>query len=137
MALNIQVASVAILCEPKIKPSLEIQAIARVHRMGQVRKVQVHRLILPENVGEQMLVILARKQSKFDSYARDRDLANSISGAKGTSAPTRPANTSALEKRSLIRTNVDTTHSKSSNQNSRPNFPRSLEKVSATRGANK
>jgi SNF2 family DNA or RNA helicase len=83
--LNIQAASVVILCEPQIKPSLEVQAIARAHRMGQVRKVQVHRLILPESVDEQMLVMLARKQSEFDNYARDSDLANQAFGAKDSS----------------------------------------------------
>jgi SNF2 family DNA or RNA helicase len=83
--LNIQAASVVILCEPQIKPSLEVQAIARAHRMGQVRKVQVHRLILPESVDEHMLAMLARKQAQFDSYARDSDLANSASGAKDAS----------------------------------------------------
>jgi SNF2 family DNA or RNA helicase len=83
--LNIQAASVVIICEPQIKPSLEVQAIARAHRMGQVRKVQVHRLILPESVDEQMLAMLARKQSEFDSYARDSDLADSVSDAKGSS----------------------------------------------------
>ena len=83
--LNIQAASVVILCEPQIKPSLEVQAIARAHRMGQVRKVQVHRLILPESVDEQMLAMLARKQVEFDQYARDSDLANSVSEAKSSS----------------------------------------------------
>ena len=82
--LNIQAASVVILCEPQIKPSLEVQAIARAHRMGQVRKVQVHRLILPESVDEQMLAMLARKQIEFDQYARDSELANSATDAKGT-----------------------------------------------------
>jgi SNF2 family DNA or RNA helicase len=83
--LNIQAASVVILCEPQIKPSLEVQAIARAHRMGQVRKVQVHRLILPESIDENMLAMLARKQSEFDSYARDSDLADSAFGAKEAS----------------------------------------------------
>jgi SNF2 family DNA or RNA helicase len=76
--LNIQAASVVILCEPQIKPSLEVQAIARAHRMGQVRKVQVHRLILPESVDEHMLAMLARKQSEFDQYARESELAKGI-----------------------------------------------------------
>lgn len=80
--LNIQAASVVILCEPQIKPSLEVQAIARAHRMGQVRKVQVHRLILPESVDEKMLAMLAGKQQEFDAYARDSDLADQASGAK-------------------------------------------------------
>lgn len=83
--LNIQAASVVILCEPQIKPSLEVQAIARAHRMGQIRKVQVHRLILPESVDEQMLAMLARKQSEFDDYARDSELANSVSDAMDSS----------------------------------------------------
>jgi SNF2 family DNA or RNA helicase len=83
--LNIQAASVVIICEPQIKPSLEVQAIARAHRMGQVRKVQVHRLILPESVDEQMLAMLGRKQKEFDEYARDSELANTATDAKGTS----------------------------------------------------
>ena len=80
--LNIQAASVVIICEPQIKPSLEVQAIARAHRMGQVRKVQVHRLILPESVDEQMIAMLAHKQSQFDAYAKESDLADQASGAK-------------------------------------------------------
>ena len=46
--------------------------------MGQVRKVQVHRLILPESVDEHMLAMLARKQSEFDQYARESELAKGI-----------------------------------------------------------
>jgi SNF2 family DNA or RNA helicase len=80
--LNIQAASVIILCEPQIKPSLETQAIARAHRMGQVRTVQVHRLIVPESVDEQMLAMLARKQAEFNEYARESALADGATGAK-------------------------------------------------------
>jgi SNF2 family DNA or RNA helicase len=80
--LNIQAASVVIICEPQIKPSLEVQAIARAHRMGQVRKVQVHRLILPESVDEKMIALLAYKQNQFDAYAKESDLADQASGAK-------------------------------------------------------
>jgi SNF2 family DNA or RNA helicase len=80
--LNIQAASVVIICEPQIKPSLEVQAIARAHRMGQVRKVQVHRLILPESVDEKMIALLAYKQRQFDAYAKVSDLADQASGAK-------------------------------------------------------
>ena len=82
--LNIQAASVIILCEPQIKPSLEVQAIARAHRMGQSRKVHVHRLILPESVDEQMLALLAGKQQDFDDYARISTLADSANEAKSS-----------------------------------------------------
>ena len=74
--LNIQAASVVILCEPQIKPTLETQAIARAHRMGQVRKVQVHRLVIPNSVDIQMMDMLYRKSVEFNNYARDSHLAN-------------------------------------------------------------
>ena len=45
VGLNIQAASVVVLAEPQWKPSIEDQAVARCHRMGQVRPVQVHRLL--------------------------------------------------------------------------------------------
>jgi SNF2 family DNA or RNA helicase len=80
--LNIQAASVIILCEPQIKPSLEVQAIARAHRMGQVRPVQVHRLLIPEGIDDLMIKMLARKQNEFDMYAKESELANSVSSAK-------------------------------------------------------
>jgi SNF2 family DNA or RNA helicase len=80
--LNIQAASVIILCEPQIKPSLETQAIARAHRMGQVRNVQVHRLIVPHSVDEQMLKMLADKQAEFNDYARESVLADGATTAK-------------------------------------------------------
>ncbi|CAN2189759.1 HepA Superfamily II DNA/RNA helicases, SNF2 family [Candidatus Nanopelagicaceae bacterium] len=80
--LNIQAASVIILCEPQIKPSLETQAIARAHRMGQVHNVQVHRLIVPQSVDEQMLKMLATKQNEFDDYARESLLADGSKLAK-------------------------------------------------------
>ncbi len=83
--LNIQQAQVVIICEPQVKPSLEVQAIARAYRMGQVNKVQVHRLILPSSVDEQMLAMLAQKQQDFDAFARHSELANSSENAKDIS----------------------------------------------------
>lgn len=72
MGLNIQAASVVILTEPQWKPSTEVQAIARAHRMGQVRTVQVRR-------------VLAQKSELFDEYARksqakETDRASGIHG---------------------------------------------------------
>jgi SNF2 family DNA or RNA helicase len=66
--LNIQAASVVVLCEPQWKPSIESQAVARAHRMGQVRRVQVHRLLMPESVDQRMLSLLAGKAEAFDAY---------------------------------------------------------------------
>nr|WP_296779102.1 DEAD/DEAH box helicase [Rhodococcus sp. (in: high G+C Gram-positive bacteria)] len=70
VGLNIQAASVVILTEPQWKPTTEVQAIARAHRMGQVRTVQVHRLLAKDTVDEHMRRVLAKKSELFDEYAR-------------------------------------------------------------------
>jgi SNF2 family DNA or RNA helicase len=69
VGLNIQAASVVILCEPQVKPTVEAQAIARAHRMGQVRTVQVHRLLVENSVDERLLEILGTKATLFAEYA--------------------------------------------------------------------
>jgi len=75
VGLNIQAASVVIICEPQVKPTIEAQAVARCHRMGQVRTVQVHRLLTSDSVDERMIEILRTKSALFDDYARQSHLA--------------------------------------------------------------
>jgi len=70
VGLNIQSASQVIICEPQVKPTIEQQAVARVHRMGQTATVNVHRLIGDDTADERMLEILAGKTQIFDVYAR-------------------------------------------------------------------
>ncbi|MGQ4388491.1 DEAD/DEAH box helicase [Streptomyces sp. SAS_270] len=70
VGLNLQAASVVIICEPQIKPTLEHQAVARAHRMGQVRPVRVHRLLAIGGVDERMVKMLETKTRLFDAYAR-------------------------------------------------------------------
>ncbi|MER5865196.1 DEAD/DEAH box helicase [Kitasatospora sp. NPDC002040] len=77
IGLNIQAASVVILCEPQVKPTLESQAVARAHRMGQVRPVQVHRLLATDSVDQRMVEILRAKSREFDHYARRSETAES------------------------------------------------------------
>ena len=67
--LNIQTASVVILCEPQLKPSIENQAISRAYRMGQTRNVLVYRLLAEDTVDEEIMGMLAQKQAAFDAYA--------------------------------------------------------------------
>lgn len=67
--LNIQAASVVILCEPQFKPSTENQAISRAYRMGQTRNVMVFRLLCENTIEEGILDILKYKQELFDTYA--------------------------------------------------------------------
>ena len=74
--LNIQEASVVIICEPQFKPSIENQAISRAYRMGQKRSVLVHRLLCEDTVDERIVEILERKQRDFDAFADESSAAN-------------------------------------------------------------
>lgn len=67
--LNIQAASVVILCEPQLKPSIENQAISRAYRMGQVRNVLVYRLLCEKSIDERIMEMLEEKQRIFDAFA--------------------------------------------------------------------
>ncbi len=66
-----------IICEPQIKPTIEDQAVARAHRMGQVRSVQVHRLLTEDGPDQRILEILQQKRQLFDEYARHSEVARS------------------------------------------------------------
>lgn len=67
--LNIQSASVVIICEPQLKPSIENQAISRAYRMGQARNVLVYRLLCDNTIDERISEMLAEKQAVFDAFA--------------------------------------------------------------------
>lgn len=84
VGLNIQAASVIIIAEPQLTPSMEEQAIARAHRMGQVRPVDVHRLLCEDSVDQRVLELLADKREAFDEYARRSDMANAAPDAIDT-----------------------------------------------------
>ena len=73
--LNIQSASVVILCEPQFKPSIENQAIARAYRMGQTRNVLVYRLLCEDSVDEKLTGLLEDKQVIFDAFADQSEAA--------------------------------------------------------------
>ena len=67
--LNIQSASVVVICEPQLKPSIENQAISRAYRMGQTRNVLVYRLLCEDTVDERMTNLLEEKQAIFNAFA--------------------------------------------------------------------
>ena len=67
--LNIQAASVVVLCEPQLKPSTENQAVSRAYRMGQGRNVLVFRLLCENTIDERLLELLAQKQDIFNAFA--------------------------------------------------------------------
>jgi len=105
VGLNIQAASVVIIAEPQWKPSTEEQAIARAYRMGQIRKVQVHRLLAKGSVDERMREIQERKSLLFAEFARKSDTKEANSFAVDTNVH-RPAvfddNAVPLERRIVL-----------------------------------
>ena len=81
VGMNIQAASVVILCEPQVKPSTEEQALKRAHRMGQLNSVQVHRLVTPDSVDERMLKILEQKSALFEKFVDTSEVAQASPSA--------------------------------------------------------
>lgn len=75
VGLNIQAAAVVVICEPQVKPTMEAQAVARAHRMGQTNTVQVHRLLSENSVDERIREILTTKKQLFNEFARDSVIA--------------------------------------------------------------
>ena len=74
VGLNIQAASVVVICEPQWKPSIETQAISRVYRMGQARSVEVFRLLAEKTVDEHVLEILKGKSEIFSGFADESSM---------------------------------------------------------------
>ena len=81
VGINLQCAQVVILMEPQFKPSTERQAIARVRRMGQTRKVNAHRLIAQGTVDEALVRLVAEKSQIFADYAHQSSVADASSSA--------------------------------------------------------
>jgi SNF2 family DNA or RNA helicase len=76
VGLNIQSASVVVICEPQLKPTTEWQAIARARRMGQLQSVQVHRLLSEEGADIRVTQILAKKRELFADFAAISEIAD-------------------------------------------------------------
>ncbi len=79
VGINLQCAQVVILMEPQFKPSTERQAVARVRRMGQTRKVNAHRLIAKGTIDELLVRLVAEKSQIFADYAHQ----SSVKDASG------------------------------------------------------
>jgi SNF2 family DNA or RNA helicase len=81
VGLNIQAASVVIIAEPQWKPSTETQAIGRSFRMGQTRRVNVHRLLAANSIDERIEERQRGKERIFNAIVRSSHLADSVDEA--------------------------------------------------------
>ena len=85
LGINLQAAQVVILMEAQFKPSIEWQAIARVHRMGQSRSVMVHRLLARNTIEERLVQLIAEKTQIFKHFAHDSSVRDASLMAVDTS----------------------------------------------------
>ncbi len=63
--LNLTEADYCIILDPWWNPATEAQAVDRVHRIGQTRKVMVYRLVAKETIEEKVMALKARKEVLF------------------------------------------------------------------------
>ena len=85
LGINLQAAQVVILMEAQFKPSIEWQAIARVHRMGQSRSVMVHRLLARDTIEERLVQLIEEKTQIFKDFAHDSSVRDASVMAVDTS----------------------------------------------------
>ncbi|WP_308492283.1 C-terminal helicase domain-containing protein [Microbacterium terrisoli] len=102
VGLNIQAASVVVICEPQLKPTTEWQAIARAHRMGQLQSVQVHRLLSEQGADRRVTEILATKKALFQEFAAISETANETPEAVDISEAALAREIVADERRRLL-----------------------------------
>ncbi|KAK2739213.1 hypothetical protein FQN57_006656 [Myotisia sp. PD_48] len=75
--LNLVAASQVILLDPFWNPYLEDQAIDRAHRIGQIRPVKVHRLLIKATVEDRILDLQERKRALIEG-ALDEKASKSV-----------------------------------------------------------
>ena len=63
--LNLTEADYCILLDPWWNPATEAQAVDRVHRIGQTRKVMVYRLVAKDTIEEKVMALKAKKATLF------------------------------------------------------------------------
>lgn len=86
--LNLTNASHVFLCEPLVNTAIELQAIARVHRIGQRRETRVWMYIVGETVEESIyrLSVRRRMEHLMRSGRKDKDRDKDRKGKKSASA---------------------------------------------------
>lgn len=64
--LNLVAASQVIIFDPFWNPYIEEQAIDRAHRIGQMRPVQVHKILVPNTVEDRIVKLQEKKRSLIE-----------------------------------------------------------------------
>ena len=72
LGINLTAASRVYVMEPLFNPAAEIQAIERVHRLGQKRDVVIKHLIMKDSI-EEKIVQLQEKKKNLAEFSIERD----------------------------------------------------------------
>ncbi|MEY2471570.1 MAG: hypothetical protein QOK28_899 [Actinomycetota bacterium] len=80
--LNLTEADYCFLLDPWWNPATENQAIDRTHRIGQLRPVNVYRLIAANTIEEKVVALAQRKAELFTGVMDDGDLFGSALSAE-------------------------------------------------------
>ncbi|EAU36638.1 conserved hypothetical protein [Aspergillus terreus NIH2624] len=76
--LNLVAASQVIIFDPFWNPYIEEQAIDRAHRIGQMREVQIHRILVPNTVEDRILELQDKKRELIEG-ALDEKASKNVS----------------------------------------------------------
>ncbi len=65
--LNLTEADYCIILDPWWNPATEAQAVDRIHRIGQTKKVMVYRLVAKDTIEEKVMALKAKKEALFSN----------------------------------------------------------------------
>jgi SNF2 family DNA or RNA helicase len=74
--LTLTEADYVILLDPWWNPATEAQAVDRVHRIGQTRKVMVYRMVAKDTIEEKVMALKERKAALTASVLAGDDFAS-------------------------------------------------------------
>lgn len=76
VGINLTAASNAFVLDPWWNPAVEEQAVMRIHRIGQTKRVTIRRFIVKGTVEERMEAVQARKQRMITGALTDQEVRN-------------------------------------------------------------
>lgn len=74
VGINLTAASNAFVMDPWWNPAVEEQAVMRIHRIGQTKRVMIRRFIVKGTVEERMEAVQARKQLMISGALTDQEV---------------------------------------------------------------
>ncbi|KAF3453101.1 hypothetical protein FNV43_RR03535 [Rhamnella rubrinervis] len=74
VGINLTAASNAFVLDPWWNPAVEEQAVMRIHRIGQTKRVMIKRFIVKGTVEERMEAVQARKQRMISGALTDQEV---------------------------------------------------------------